>query len=154
MCTCYCMTQPTINLLSLISASRWHPKCSWHWNHRLKSYFWRVFFWVIAKIKWLVGTISLPTRPIPKHFLKEYFALLYWKQGWGRNNIVYISRDTVLTNQQLPSLYSSGVAKTLARSVWGKLHGNVWAESFKSWLCWFTVKFCSPWVVVFLQLAR
>lgn len=35
----------------------------------------------------------------------------------GRNNIFCISRDAVLTNQQLPTLYSSGVAKRLARSV-------------------------------------
>lgn len=43
----------------------------------------------------------------------------------GRNNILCISRDAVLTNQQLPTLDSSRVAKRLPRIVCGKLNGNV-----------------------------
>lgn len=43
----------------------------------------------------------------------------------GRNNTFCISRDAVLTNQQLPTLDSSGVAKRLPRIVCGKLNGNV-----------------------------
>lgn len=58
-------------------------------------------------------------------FFSLYFRLPY-EMSWfavsrarvGLNNILCISRDAVLTNQQLPSLYSLGVAKRVVRSVW------------------------------------
>lgn len=97
--------------------------------------------------------LHTPPTQFTKCVLMVYFCFAVLGARVGRNNIFCISRDVVLTNQQLPTLYSSGVAKSLARSVWEKLHGNVWAESFKSRLCWFSFEFYLLWVAVFLQLA-
>lgn len=55
--------------------------------------------------------------PNTKIFSRGVYCFAVFRARVGRNNILCISRDSVLTNQQLPTLYSSGVAKRLARKV-------------------------------------
>lgn len=102
--------------------------------------------------QWKSCNFNIP--PDAQIFSRGVYCFAVFTAWVGRNNILCISRDAVLTNQQLPSRYSSGVAKRLARNVWGKLNGNVWAESFKSGLCWFFTEFCAPRVALLLQLTR
>lgn len=64
---------------------------------------------------WVFNLILHPLNT--KIFPHGVFCFAVLAARVGRNNIFCISRDAVLTNQQLPTLYSSGVAKRLARSV-------------------------------------
>lgn len=66
---------------------------------------------------------SLPA--ITRIFPSGIYCFAASRARVGPNNVVCISRDAVVTNQQLPTLDSSGVAKRLPRIVCGKLNGNV-----------------------------
>lgn len=129
--SCHCTVMPTENFVLV------------PWKLKIQA--------ITPNTKWMVQICN--PRPYTKIFSCIVYGFAVFRARVGRNNIFCISRDAVLTNQQLPTRYSSGVAKRLARNVWGKLDGNVWAESFKSRLCWFFIKFCAPWVALFLQLA-
>lgn len=101
------------HLAALLATARWHQKeknkrkKKPHQNLKAKSS--RGTF--LSADRCAECPLTPLTPPNTKICPHGVFCFAVLRARVGRNNIFCISRDGVLTNQQLPTLYSSGVAK-------------------------------------------